>query len=261
VTRRWLLLLFFASGCAAWIYEIVWFYLVELIVGASAVSVALLLATFMGGMALGSALLPYIVSPDQSAARRGGTGSRHRHHRLTMPLVLPLVQDAYVAAAGARAGVWWRALVATLVLVPPTLLMGATLPAIARWTRATPAGAAMVGLIYTANIAGAATGTALAGFYLLRLYDTIVASIVAASLNFLVAAGAWLLARLPEEAMERDRHEAAPDLAGATAPTPRVRPAPCMPLHSSPASLRSEPKWSGRARCRCCSARASTPSR
>jgi len=53
-----LLVLFFASGCAALIYETVWFYLVQLVVGASSISVAVLLCAFMGGMAIGSWLLP-----------------------------------------------------------------------------------------------------------------------------------------------------------------------------------------------------------
>ena len=54
------LVLFFASGCAALIYETVWFYLVQLVVGASSISVAVLLCAFMGGMALGSWLLPQL---------------------------------------------------------------------------------------------------------------------------------------------------------------------------------------------------------
>src|SRR5687767_12565947 len=61
--ERWLLLVFFLSGTAALIYELVWFHLVQLVVGASSISVAALLASFMGGMALGSLLLPRIVSP------------------------------------------------------------------------------------------------------------------------------------------------------------------------------------------------------
>src|SRR5689334_25072472 len=55
-----LLVLCFASGCAALIYETVWFYLVQLVVGASSLSVAVLLSAFMGGMALGSWLLPKV---------------------------------------------------------------------------------------------------------------------------------------------------------------------------------------------------------
>ena len=53
-----LLLLFVGSGGAALIYEIVWFQLLQLVIGSSAVSIAVLLGTFMGGMCLGSYVLP-----------------------------------------------------------------------------------------------------------------------------------------------------------------------------------------------------------
>src|SRR5262245_59421157 len=56
-----LLLLFVGSGCAALIYEIVWFQLLELVIGSTAVSLGVLLATFMGGMCAGSLLLPRVV--------------------------------------------------------------------------------------------------------------------------------------------------------------------------------------------------------
>src|ERR1043166_6083819 len=45
-----LVLLFVGSGAAALIYEIVWFQLLSLIIGSSAVSMGVLLGTFMGGM-------------------------------------------------------------------------------------------------------------------------------------------------------------------------------------------------------------------
>ena len=50
--------LFIASGCAALVYEIVWFQMLQLIIGSSAVSLGVLLGTFMGGMCLGSFWLP-----------------------------------------------------------------------------------------------------------------------------------------------------------------------------------------------------------
>src|ERR1019366_5305465 len=53
-----LLLLFAGSGCSALIYEIVWYQLLQLVIGSSAVSLGVLLATFMGGLCLGSLLLP-----------------------------------------------------------------------------------------------------------------------------------------------------------------------------------------------------------
>jgi spermidine synthase len=56
------LLLFAGSGCAALIYEIVWFQLLELVIGSSGISLGLLLAAYMGGLCLGSALLARLVS-------------------------------------------------------------------------------------------------------------------------------------------------------------------------------------------------------
>jgi len=63
------LLLFVGSGCAALIYEIVWLQLLQLVVGSSAVSLGVLLGTFMGGMCLGSLLFPRLISPGQHPLR------------------------------------------------------------------------------------------------------------------------------------------------------------------------------------------------
>src|SRR5271167_3776404 len=57
-----LLILFVGSGCAALIYEIVWLQLLQLIIGSTAISLGVLLGTFMGGMCLGSLLLPRVIS-------------------------------------------------------------------------------------------------------------------------------------------------------------------------------------------------------
>src|SRR5271167_1743021 len=63
------LLLFAGSGVAALIYEIVWFQLLELVIGSSAVSLAVLLATFMGGTCLGSLMFPRLVSARRNPLR------------------------------------------------------------------------------------------------------------------------------------------------------------------------------------------------
>ena len=57
-----LLLLFVGSGCAALIYEVVWFQLLQLVIGSSAVSLGVLLGTFMGGLCLGSLGLSRVIS-------------------------------------------------------------------------------------------------------------------------------------------------------------------------------------------------------
>jgi spermidine synthase len=205
-----LLVLFFASGCAALIYETVWFYLVQLVVGASSYSVAVLLCAFMGGMALGSWLLPRLVSPRLHplrvvAALEAGIGL----FGLIIPLALPIVQQIYLVLP--THGVLLRAMVCVVVLTPPTMLMGATLPAISRWCSGGRQ-AANVGLLYMANLAGATAGTVLAGFYLLRVYDTVVATAVAVTLNLLIAIACVALARHSAA----DQHAEAPAPAGGT---------------------------------------------
>src|SRR5580658_1117369 len=64
-----LLLLFVGSGCAALIYEVVWFQLLQLVIGSSAISLGVLLGTFMGGMCLGSVLLPRLISAGRHPLR------------------------------------------------------------------------------------------------------------------------------------------------------------------------------------------------
>ncbi len=188
-----LLLIFGASGCAALIYEMVWFHLVQLVVGASSISVAVLLCSFMGGMALGSWLIPRWAPAGTSPLRliailEGGIALVG----LLIPLVLPFVQQAYVAIVGHGFGaVLLRAAVCALILTPPTMLMGATLPVIARLHGVD------VGRIYTANLAGATIGTVLAGFYLLRVHDVFIASGVAVAINIGVAIAAWWLSKHP----------------------------------------------------------------
>ena len=56
-----LVLLLAGSGCAALIYETVWFQLLQLVIGSSGVSLGLLLAAYMGGLCAGSILLPRYV--------------------------------------------------------------------------------------------------------------------------------------------------------------------------------------------------------
>ena len=66
-------------------------------------------------------------------------------------------------------GLFMRAVICAILLLPPTILMGATLPAIARWVQATPQGVSWLGFFYGGNIAGAVMGSLAAGFYLLRV--------------------------------------------------------------------------------------------
>jgi spermidine synthase len=193
-----LVLLFIGSGCAALIYEIVWFQLLSLIVGSSAVSMGVLLGTFMGGMCIGSLFLSKYIA--------------RRHHPLRVYAYLelaiagfgllvlwglPYVGGLYFKiAVHGMSGVFVRGLFCALCLLPPTLLMGATLPAIARWVETTKEGVAWLGFFYGGNIAGAVFGCLLAGFYLLRVHDMAYATYVAVVIDVVVAVASIALAKV-----------------------------------------------------------------
>ena len=97
---------------------------------------------------------------------------------------------------GGAAGDLLRGAVSAACLLPPALLIGATLPAIARWIEATPQGVSWLGFFYGGNIAGAVFGCLAAGFYLLRVHDMTAATYVAATINGAVSLIALGLAGL-----------------------------------------------------------------
>jgi spermidine synthase len=220
-SRRYLpalLLLFVGSGCAALIYEIVWFQLLELVIGSSAVSLGVLLGTFMGGMCLGSLLFPRVVAVRQHPLRLyAGLELGIGAIGLLVLFGMPLVGGIYTAWAGSGLGsILVRAVIAGICLIPPTLMMGATLPAIARYVETDAEGVSWLGFFYGGNIAGAVLGSVLAGFYLLRVYDVSVTTFVAAAINVTVAALAFVIANAsPYTPVEQKSAQAARPAAGA----------------------------------------------
>ncbi len=192
-----LLALFVGSGLCALIYEVIWFQLLGMVIGSTAVSIGVLLATFMGGMCIGSLALPRFVS--------------RRHHPLRIYalleigigvvgllelLLVPLVSHVYTSVVGhGFLGILLRGIVCAICLLPPTILMGATLPAVSRWIEVNPRGVSWMGLLYGGNTVGAVLGGVLAGFYLLREHNVGFATITAAALNASIALIAWGLSQ------------------------------------------------------------------
>ena len=184
-----LLLLFVGSGCSALIYEVVWLQLLQFVIGSSAVSLGVLLGTFMGGMCLGSLALPRIITPKRHplrvyAALELGIGALG----ILLLFAMPHVSRMYLSSLGhGLPNVLLRGLVCVVCLLLPTMLMGATLPAIARWLETSRQDITRLGFFYGSNIAGAVLGCALAGFYLLRVHDVATATYVAATINVGIA--------------------------------------------------------------------------
>jgi len=212
------LALFGASGCAALIYQIAWLERLSLFIGSSAMSLGVLLATFMGGLCLGSL----------AATRgtvRGSALVRYAQLELLVAafgvvtlLAIPLLGGAYAAlAGGGPLTLGLRLVVAALTLLPATMLMGATLPVVAAWLETRAHAAAWLGWCYAANTVGGVLGALLAGFYLLRVHDARVATVVAVALNVGVAALALALARRPSAPLATPAPAAAAPRTGASA--------------------------------------------
>jgi spermidine synthase len=196
-THDLLRLMFLASGCAALIYEVVWLHLLRLVIGASALSVGIVLASFMGGMFIGSLSFARMVPRSKNPLRvyawlELGIAA----FGVVMPLVLPAVRSVYIGLVGyGMLGIVLRALIAAALLLPPTALMGATLPAIARRYGQGRRGTSGLGALYAANTFGAVAGCLLSGFYLLAVFDVWVATFVAVALNVLIGLFALRVAR------------------------------------------------------------------
>ena len=191
-----LLILFAGSGCSALIYEIVWYQLLQLVIGSTAMALGILLAIFMGGLCIGSLALPRLRASGQH------------------PLRLYAWLEVGIAACGLLVLAAIPVLSSTLapiLMLAPTILMGASLPAIAGWVEATPRGVSWWSLLYGGNTVGAVFGCLFAGFWLLRVYDTAVATYAAVAINLIVAAVSfWLAAQTPARAGLGAAQEAVP---------------------------------------------------
>ena len=203
------LLLFCASGCAALIYEIVWYQLLQIAIGSTAISLGVLLASFMGGLCMGSLGLPWLSRRLPRLCQYplrvfGGIEFLIGLCGGVELLIIPLAGELSLQGPQAGfAGMALRSAVCAVCLLPPTALMGASLPAVAAWAGANRRGALYCGLLYAANIVGAVAGCLIAGFYLLRLFDVNVASYAAIGINLIVAASVFgLLRRFRAGAME-----------------------------------------------------------
>src|SRR5438270_5555430 len=168
--------LFFLSGATGLVYELLWVRLLYQAFGSTIQSVTTVVAAYMGGLGFGAWLLGRRADRHpRPAALYGGLEIAIGAFGLVSPLVLALVHQGYVAAAGAwhlsgGASVALRFGLAALVLLVPTTLMGGTLPVLTRAFTG-PDRAELqhsLGRLYGLNTLGAVVGTALAGFFLIE---------------------------------------------------------------------------------------------
>ena len=195
-----LALLFFASGVSGLMYQVLWLRMLSLVFGVTAYAASTVLASFMAGLALGSLLAGRLADRVRSPLRWfGAIEVGIAISALLTPWGLDAAQTLYGAVHAAVpdhlvALTLARFVCSFLVLLVPTVLMGATLPLVVRSTIvARGVLGPRVGLLYAINAGGAITGAILAGFHLIGDVGLNRTFLVAAGLNLLVGIGAWLL--------------------------------------------------------------------
>lgn len=196
-----LVAIFVLSGASGLIYQISWVRLLSLTFGVTIYAISIVVAAFMGGLALGSILggrladrvprpILWYAGVELAVAGLG----------LLSPAALSWVQAAYVAlyprdAAEAALGIIaLRFTLAALVLLVPTTLMGATLPLMVKGSLAIGRNiGGRVSWLYASNTTGAILGTIGAGFFLIGTLGITETIRTAAAFNLVAALAALAL--------------------------------------------------------------------
>ena len=201
-SRAAVLALFYVSGIAGLIYQVLWLRRLSVIFGVTVYAASTVLAAFMAGLAIGSALsgrvlgrgIAPLVAFGIAEILIGTTG-------LLSPVLLDAASALYVALHGTTLESLGVQTVARLVsslaiLALPTTMMGITLPLLtAAVAQRKESAATTVSWLYALNTLGAMTGTLLSGLVLIPAIGIRRSFIFAATLNVLVGAAALVLSR------------------------------------------------------------------
>src|SRR6201988_2258749 len=191
---------FVFSGAAGLIYEVLWARMLGLLFGATTLAVSTVLAAFMGGLALGSALAGKFAQRIRKPLSVYGLMEiLIALYALLVPLLFRWIDDVYALIwqqlqPGYFSFSLWRFALSGVVLLAPTTLMGATLPVLAAaLVRSSGKDSNSVTRLYACNLVGAILGTLAAGFVLLPWLGVRTTIAVAAGLNIIVGVIAILL--------------------------------------------------------------------
>ena len=195
-TRAAVFALFFISGFAALLYQIIWQRVLTTFSGADVFSVTIVVAAFMAGLGCGSLVGGYVA--DRVSAGKGIL--LFALAELAVALFAFASLRLYYDVLGIRLGHLADspsvlALVLFVSLLWPTFFMGMSLPLLAKaLTRRVEGAAHLVGSLYAFNTMGAAVGAFLTTWWFMRTLGFEHTVYLGAMLNTCAALGAWLLA-------------------------------------------------------------------
>lgn len=220
--RNIILAIFVFSGATGLVYEVVWSRMLTLIFGVASFAVSTVLAAFMGGLALGAFLFGrYIERAGRPLLIYGILEISVGLYALVMPFLLDGVQTVYLQLFQSlnlqeypALFALIRFLLAGVVLLPPTCLMGGTLPILVHWwggrSRRRGTASARTALLYGLNTGGAVAGTLLAGFALLPALGIRGTTLLTASINVCLGLLVLTVPRGALTAKDEEQEEAPP---------------------------------------------------
>lgn len=189
----------FLSGFSALAYEMTWIRMFLPVVGLSIYSTTLVLATFLGGLGLGSYLSLKLKRWDLRGTLKfyAGVELLIGITALVVPLAIGKFLQIHVWISQFESftpflfGI--KALFCSIILLPPTILMGLTLPVLIDAASGKP-NPRRIGLYYGLNTLGAVAGCALTSFVLIYHLGLTRTNLVAIAINLIIASLAWLCA-------------------------------------------------------------------
>jgi spermidine synthase len=185
--------MFFLSGAAALIYQVVWVRSLTLIFGGSHLAVTAVLSIFMAGLAVGGYAVGRLADRTKRPLRLYGLLELGiAAFALVFAGLVEVYPAIYVWLAAGRDGsplylTVIRVLFSILALMVPTTLMGGTLPVLSRVvSRGLETLRHSLALLYGLNTLGAVAGAALAGFVFLRVFSVSTTLYIAVGINAFV---------------------------------------------------------------------------
>ncbi len=201
---------FFASGAAALVFEVVWFHLTGLVFGNSVWATSIVLASFMGGLGLGNHLVGrYGANVHRPIRAYAGLEVCIGLTGFLLTLLLPHLPRLLAPVFGPLLDSPWlvnplRLALAFVLLLLPTTAMGATLPLlVAAACREGSGFGSALGRMYGFNTLGAVAGVLLVETVLVERLGIRGAAATAALTNLLASAAALQLARRFEDPRKR----------------------------------------------------------
>ncbi|APV51721.1 hypothetical protein BWI17_19735 [Betaproteobacteria bacterium GR16-43] len=198
--------LFTVSGFAGLIYESIWSHYLKLFLGHAAYAQSLVLAIFMGGMALGSWLVSRFTHRIRDlllgyAVAELGIGVLAILFHTVFTGVTGWAYDSVLPALGGSGGVdAFKWALASLLILPASVLLGTTFPLMsAGILRLYPdQGGRALSMLYFTNSLGAAFGVLVSGFFLIKTVGLPGTILTAGLMNITLAFVVWALTkRLP----------------------------------------------------------------